>query len=71
MSYQRLGDLLVSAGIIDENSLERALRIQKTERKRLGAVLIESGEITERQLIEAAEYRIYRPDKGVRPRANG
>lgn len=58
MSYQRLGDLLVSAGIIDENSLERALRIQKTERKRLGAVLIESGEITERQLIDAMSKQL-------------
>ena len=40
MKYWRLGDLLVSSGVITEEQLELALRMQKEEMhgKRLGTV---------------------------------
>ena len=53
MAYMRLGDLLKSAGLIDEEQLQKALEIQKTTKQRLGTVLIDSGFITEQQFIDA------------------
>ncbi len=58
MAYKRLGDLLISAGLITEEDLQRALELQRTSKKRLGSVLTESGIITEKQLIEALEMQL-------------
>ena len=60
MKYWRLGDLLVSSGVITEGQLETALRLQKEEMQgsRLGTVLIESGIITENQLIETLQMQL-------------
>ncbi len=58
MAYKRLGDLLVSAGLITEEELRRALELQRTSKKRLGSVLTESGILTEAQLIEALELHL-------------
>ncbi|MBQ2901236.1 MAG: type II/IV secretion system protein [Agathobacter sp.] len=60
MKYWRLGDLLVSSGVITEAQLELALKMQKEEMqgKRLGTVLIESGIITENQLIETLQMQL-------------
>lgn len=53
MTYTRLGDLLLSVGLISEAQLETALQNQKTSKNRLGKELIHEGIITEQQLIEA------------------
>lgn len=58
MAYMRLGDLLVSSGVITEQQLEKALAMQKETGERLGDVLIRAGFITERQLIEALEMQL-------------
>ncbi len=58
MAYLRLGDLLMSVGLITEEQLQRALEIQKTNHKRLGVVLVEEGIITESQLIETLELQL-------------
>ena len=60
MKYWRLGDLLVSSGVITEEQLELALKMQKEQMqgKRLGTVLIESGIITENQLIETLQMQL-------------
>ncbi|MDD2899599.1 MAG: response regulator [Desulfuromonadaceae bacterium] len=50
---KHLGDLLVEAEIISNKTLERALERQKSDKKRLGAVLEEMGVITEDELVEA------------------
>ena len=41
MAYKRLGDLLISAGLISDEQLGKALELQKTSKKRLGDVLTE------------------------------
>ena len=46
MTYKRLGDLLISVGLISEEQLAQALELQKTSKKRLGDVLTGSGMIT-------------------------
>ena len=60
MKYWRLGDLLVSSGMITEKQLNDALAIQKNSGKgqRLGTVLIENGFITENQLIETLQMQL-------------
>ncbi|HPD89680.1 MAG TPA: ATPase, T2SS/T4P/T4SS family [Oscillospiraceae bacterium] len=58
MTYIRLGDLLISAGIINEKQLNEALVIQKKTGERLGDVLLNNNVITEPQLIEALQIQL-------------
>lgn len=58
MAYMRLGDLLLSSGVISHEQLERALELQKESKERLGDVLVQSGIITEKQLIEALKIQL-------------
>ena len=58
MAYKRLGDLLISVGLISEQQLQQALQLQKQDKKRLGTVLIDSGMISQKQLIEALELQL-------------
>ena len=53
MAIKRLGELLISAGKISEEDLERGLALQKESKERLGTVLITNGIITETDLIDA------------------
>lgn len=58
MKYKRLGDLLISVGLITEEQLNEALALQKNSKDRLGSVLIKNGFITEGQLIEALRMQL-------------
>ncbi|NCB42294.1 MAG: GspE/PulE family protein [Clostridia bacterium] len=58
MKHVRLGDLLVNAGLLTSEQLERALDLQSVSRDRLGNVLIAEGMITEAQLIEAIKLQL-------------
>ena len=58
MAYMRLGDLLVSVGLITEQQLQEALQKQKGSGKRLGALLIEEEIISEQALIETLEMQL-------------
>ena len=58
MAYMRLGDLLISAGVITEEELNRGLELQKGSKDRLGTVLIKNNIITEAQLIEALQMQL-------------
>ncbi len=58
MAYKRLGEILVSAGELDENSLQRYLEIGKNQGKRLGEILVDEGVMTERQIIEVLKLQL-------------
>jgi len=58
MAQLRLGELLISAGAITQEQLDKALELQKGSGKRLGAILIEHEIITELQLIEALQMQL-------------
>ena len=58
MAYKRLGDVLIDAGLISDDQLERALAHQKGTNRRLGEVLIDEGVITEAELIEALQMQL-------------
>ena len=51
MAYRRLGELVIAAGTITEEELNRGLALQKGTKERLGTVLIKNGIITEDNLI--------------------
>lgn len=53
----RLGDLLIQAGLLNEEKLNQALAGKKQGQK-LGDVLIEKGYITQQQLIEVLEFQL-------------
>jgi type IV pilus assembly protein PilB len=46
-----LGELLVDAGLMDHETVQKALEVQQLERKKLGAILVDHGYITEASLI--------------------
>lgn len=58
MKRLRLGDMLISMGLLTESQLSQALAIQKEKHKRLGEVLIDEGYITEAQLINALKVQL-------------
>jgi type IV pilus assembly protein PilB len=58
MTYTRLGDLLLSVGLISQEQLEYALKRQKSTKNRLGRELIEERVITEQQLIDALRMQL-------------
>ena len=58
MAYKRLGELLIAAGAITEEDLQRGLELQRGTKERLGAILIENGILTEQRLIEALQAQL-------------
>lgn len=58
MAYTRLGDLLLSVGLITQEQLDHALQEQKNTKNRLGQELIEEKVITEQQLIDALRVQL-------------
>src|SRR5205823_7304733 len=48
----RLGELLVSEGVISQDQLHEALREHRRSKERLGAVLARRGLVTEERLVE-------------------
>ena len=48
----RLGELLIKAGIITEEQLNKALELKKKKNKKLGSILIELGYVSEEDITE-------------------
>ena len=57
----RLGDMLTLAGIVTPADVEEALTIQKGSGRRLGAVLVELGKVTEHQLAQVLSNQLSIP----------
>lgn len=55
---QRLGDLLLDAGVITQEQLTTALTKQKQSRQKLGAVLMELGFTTETEIAMALQQQL-------------
>lgn len=58
MIKKKLGDLLVEVGLLDENQLNNAIKIQKKTGEKLGKILVREGYLTEEQIIEALEFQL-------------
>lgn len=57
----KIGELLVEAGLVTLEQLENALKIQKNKNKRLGKLLIELGYVNELQVAEALSKKFSFP----------
>ncbi len=55
---KRLGDLLLEVGLISQEQLENALKVQKNTGKKLGEVLISEGVVTQENIIEVLEFQL-------------
>ncbi len=55
---RRLGELLLAAGTITPEELDRGLQLQKEQKGRLGEVLISNNIITEDELIESLQMQL-------------
>jgi type IV pilus assembly protein PilB len=53
-----LGDLLVEAGMLTPEQLEKALREQKRSGERLGKVLTRLGYVSEKDILEVLEFQL-------------
>ena len=49
----KLGEILIKANVINFDQLQRALDVQKVELRTLGDILIEMGNVTQEDLLEA------------------
>ena len=58
MAYKRLGELLIDAGVLTEEELNRGIELQKGTKDRLGDVLVKNGIITEDEVIEALTMQL-------------
>ncbi len=58
MKTKRLGDMLVEMGLISEEQLTEALKLQKQDGDRLGSILVKYKFITEAQLIDALRMQL-------------
>ena len=54
----KLGQILINAGLITQEQLEKALEIQRGTTKRIGAVLVESGIVNEREMATALSRQL-------------
>ncbi|WP_139905512.1 GspE/PulE family protein [Clostridium thermarum] len=55
---KRLGEILVSSGVITEEVLQNALELQKNTGNKLGEILVKEGFTTEDQIIEAVKSQL-------------
>lgn len=58
MKNKRLGEMLVDAHILSQDKVEEAVKLQANSGKRLGAVLLENGYITETQFIDVLKIQL-------------
>ena len=55
----RIGDILLSEGVITENDIEQALEIQKEKKKRLGEILVTKGFVTDDIMADALCHQLH------------
>ncbi|MGI6091444.1 MAG: type II secretion system ATPase GspE [Veillonellaceae bacterium] len=55
---KRLGNLLIEAGIITKEQLDKALSVQQKTNERLGRVLLNLGYVSEDSMIEVLEFQL-------------
>ena len=69
MNRARLGELLVSEGVISQDQLHDALREHRRSKERLGAVLARRGLVTEERLVELLSKEHGLPSVDIRQQA--
>jgi type II secretory ATPase GspE/PulE/Tfp pilus assembly ATPase PilB-like protein len=57
-THERLGEILVSTGVITPDQLEHALSVRKRSHKRLGEILVSLGLVSEQDIVEALSSQL-------------
>lgn len=65
VEHQMLGGILLRAGKVSSEDLDRALDLQKTAQERLGKLLVDLGMLTERDLLDAMSEQLQLPKVDV------
>lgn len=60
-SKKKFGELLLDSGIITEEQLEYALRLQKNTSKKLGELLVEEKIVSEKEVVDVLEFQLRIP----------
>ncbi|MES2949194.1 MAG: type II secretion system ATPase GspE [Pseudomonadota bacterium] len=56
---KRLGEILIARGKLDAANLERALRVQESDKnERIGTILVRSGMVAERDVVDAVSVQL-------------
>ena len=55
---KRLGDLLIQAGLIDDDQLQNAINIQKHSGRKIGEILVELGFVSEAEISGTLEMQL-------------
>ncbi|MEZ0536234.1 GspE/PulE family protein [Caldicellulosiruptoraceae bacterium PP1] len=55
---KKLGEILVDAGLITNEQLQKALSLQKSTGKKLGEILVDQGIVTEDEIVEVLEFQL-------------
>ena len=58
---QRLGEILIEAGVLSKNQLQSALALQTKRQLRLGTILLQEGYASEPQVVQALSRRLSVP----------
>ncbi len=58
---RRLGDLLVSRGLLTEAQVEEAMRLQKKLNRRMGQLVVEQGWVSEQNLLDTLSEQLGLP----------
>ena len=61
IAKKRLGDILLEAGLIDQQKLEEAIALQKVTRERLGRLLIKQGFVSEEEIMRTLSQQLRIP----------
>jgi len=59
--YKRIGEILVSEGMVTPEQLEEAIKLQSKEGGRLGDILVRLGYVTEEQILSALSKQLHIP----------
>ncbi|NNE60625.1 MAG: Flp pilus assembly complex ATPase component TadA, partial [Woeseia sp.] len=63
----RLGDILVSRGLIDEAKIQEALKLQERLGKRMGQIIVDKGWVSENDVLRALGEQLGVPFVRIRP----
>jgi type IV pilus assembly protein PilB len=58
---RRLGDLLMSRGLLSQPQVEEAMRLQKKLNRRMGQIVVEQGWVSEQNLLETLSEQLGLP----------
>ncbi len=65
-AHQRIGEILVERGLVDEATIEKALDLQRETGDRMAQILVDKGWLPEKQLLQALSTQLGVPFLWVR-----